>query len=182
MIRGIDKRDIPLSTIRFWSDMYQRQKVRKLRKGYLSDTFLTMNNVRQGGVLSVFYYLIYGYVIYSLRSWLVVKSVRGYMLLNVTISMDAKHVASKQKRCLSLMFAGEKLWHLPCATKARLLQGLSGQLHCVTMPCVDLHFYNGLPQGQNNKMKLLSNFSTCNDHRRKGTIWEIVECISRLWN
>ena len=31
-------------------------------------------------------------------------------------------------------------------------------------------------------MKLISNISTYSDHRRKGTIGENVECISRLWN
>ena len=43
-------------------------------------------------------------------------------------------------------------------------------------------FYNGISQGKNNKMKLISNISTYSDHRRKGTVGENVECISRLWN
>ena len=39
-------------------------------------------------------------------SWPVVKFVHGYSLLNAAICMVAKHGASKQKRCLSLMSAG----------------------------------------------------------------------------
>ena len=44
------------------------------------------------------------------------------------------------------------------------------------------NFYNGLSQGKNNKMKLICNISTYNDHRRKGRIGEDVECTSRLLN
>ena len=56
-------------------------------------------------------------------------------------------------------------------------QGLSGQPHCVTRSYV-----YGISQCKNNKMKLISNFSTYSDQRRKGTIGENVECISRFWN
>ena len=64
----------------------------------------------------------------------------------------------------------------------------AGQPHCGTASLRDhvirrfAKFYNGISQGKNNKMKLISNISTYSDHRRKGTIGENVECISRLWN
>ena len=103
----------------------------------------------------------------------------------VAIYMVAKHGVSKQKRCLSLMSDGVKKSTNSgaCLTLQGqgFCQGLSGQPHCVTRSCVNLHFfYNGLSQGKNNNMKLISNISSYSDHRRKGTIGENVECINQL--
>ena len=46
------KRDIPSSVIRLLLNMYQRLRVRTLWDGCLSDTFLVVNGVRHGVVLS----------------------------------------------------------------------------------------------------------------------------------
>ena len=79
--------------------------------------------------------------------------------------------------------AVRKLWHLPYTTRSRFLPGLVGTASLRDQVMRRFaKFYNGILQGKNNKMKLISNISTYNDHRRKGTIGENVECISRLWN
>ena len=46
LFEALIKRNIPSSIIRLLLNMYQRQKVRTLWDGCLSDTFLTVNGVR----------------------------------------------------------------------------------------------------------------------------------------
>ena len=82
--------------------------------------------------------------------------------------------------------AGRKLWHLPYNAKERLFSSKPSlkkafPLRDLVM-CWFVNFDNGLSQGKNNKMKLISNISTYSEHRRKGTIGWNVKCISRLWN
>ena len=53
------KRGLPMCIVRLIIDMYQRQKVRTTWNGHISNTFETINGVRQGGVLSPLLFSVY---------------------------------------------------------------------------------------------------------------------------
>ena len=55
----LEKKGLPYSVMRLLIDMYQRQRVRTIWNGEVSDFFSSSNGVRQGGVLSPILFTVY---------------------------------------------------------------------------------------------------------------------------